>query len=187
MLIHSASIFGLIVLLATAAITDFREFRIPNVVSFGVLLLFPLHVATSAVPVAYVSALLVAGIVFAVGAAFFAAGVMGGGDVKLLAGVALWAGPAQLVPLLYITILGSIVVAIVVALRAAWSQSALAPAGGEAPASTVPADKEPVHAVRRAMGAIAALRYVPLMKLTIPYGVAVAAGGIYVALQLLQS
>ena len=86
-LIHSAAAFGLIVLLVTAAITDFREFRIPNVVSLGVVLLFPIHVVTSAVAVEYLSGLIAAGIVFAVGLAFFAARVMGGGDVKLLAGV----------------------------------------------------------------------------------------------------
>ena len=41
--------------------------------------------------------------VFAVGAALFACGWLGGGDVKLLAAAALWAGPAGLPQLLILT------------------------------------------------------------------------------------
>ena len=44
-----------------------------------------------------------AGLVFLVGALLFSRGLLGGGDVKLLAASVLWAGPGKAVPLLLVT------------------------------------------------------------------------------------
>jgi prepilin peptidase CpaA len=53
-------------------------------------------------------------ILFAVGAAGFAAGIVGGGDVKLLAAASLFAGPARMIDFLAVTALAGGVLGVVV-------------------------------------------------------------------------
>jgi prepilin peptidase CpaA len=91
--------FGLI---AWAALRDAMSFRIPNWVSAGILLLYPLHVLASAVPVDWQAALVTAGCVFLAGFVVFSRGICGGGDVKLLSAATLWAGTTLLLPLLMV-------------------------------------------------------------------------------------
>jgi len=159
-------------LLAWAAIEDFRSFVIRNWVVLALLALYPIHVLTAPQTVAWTSALLIGAIVFGVGALFFFGGFMGGGDVKLLAATALWVGPQHSVAFLFVTVLCGFLLAAVMAIRGALAS---APAGAEAPALSI----------RSWIGAFAGLRYAPLMKLTVPYGVAVALGGIYVGARFL--
>ncbi len=75
-----------------AAVVDLRSYRIPNRVSLALVVLFAITALTRdlAVPVH----LLAGAIAFAAGLAAYRAGMVGGGDVKFLAAVALWAGPA---------------------------------------------------------------------------------------------
>src|SRR5690242_11071580 len=79
-------------LICWAALRDAMAFRIPNWISVGVLLLYPLHVLASDVPIDWHSGLITAGLVFAAGFITFAGGICGGGDVKLLSAASLWAG-----------------------------------------------------------------------------------------------
>ena len=83
-------------LLALAAFWDAHALRIPNRVSGAVALLYPAYVLAAAPGVDWIGGLIVAAIVFAIGTALFAAGTVGGGDVKLLAAAALWAGPSAI-------------------------------------------------------------------------------------------
>lgn len=81
--------------LGWAAASDVTRYEIPNracgLVAFGYL------VAALGIPSGTWLAGLVTGVVvFAVGAALFWRGWMGGGDVKLAAAIALWAGPGRL-------------------------------------------------------------------------------------------
>jgi len=76
---------------AFAAATDLRTRRIPNILTGG-LALAALVLALSAGPGQFAAALAVAAGVFAFGTLCFAAGVLGGGDVKLLTGIALALG-----------------------------------------------------------------------------------------------
>ncbi len=79
--------------LADAALSDLRRFRIPN--RDPLLLLAAFVIAALARPpagAALVAHLAAGLVVFAAGAALFRLGVWGGGDVKLLAGVAVWCG-----------------------------------------------------------------------------------------------
>ena len=92
-------------LLAWAAISDIRTYRIPNVIPVCLVALYPLHLLASAVMPDWIGGLLVALAVFAAGFGLFAAGLLGGGDVKLLGAVALWAGPSQLLSFLVLTAL----------------------------------------------------------------------------------
>jgi prepilin peptidase CpaA len=76
---------------ALAAMTDVRARRIPNVLT-GALALAALPLALWAGPGAFGAALAVAAAVFVLGAGCFALGVLGGGDVKLLAAASLALG-----------------------------------------------------------------------------------------------
>jgi len=92
-------------LLVWAAISDMRTYRIPNAIPACLLALYPLHLAASTTMPDWIGGLLVAFAVFAVGFGLFAARLLGGGDVKLLGAVALWAGPGLILPFLLLTAL----------------------------------------------------------------------------------
>ena len=85
----------LAVLLIVAAAIDVRTFRISNRLNLTVALLAPVYwlsVALSPWP-GFAIQLAAAIIVFAILAGAFYAGMMGGGDVKLAAALALWFPP----------------------------------------------------------------------------------------------
>ncbi|MDQ4421090.1 prepilin peptidase [Sphingobium sp. DEHP117] len=83
---------ALAVLLVAAAVTDIRARIISNRLNLAIALLAPLYWLASGIPAWPDMALQVGmGIgMFGIFAALFALGMMGGGDVKLLAAVALW-------------------------------------------------------------------------------------------------
>jgi prepilin peptidase CpaA len=91
--------------------------------------------------------------IFAIGAFFFARGWMGGGDVKLLAAVSLWAGPSYLSIFAVVTGLSGAVLA---AVMMSPLRRHMPMASADALTMTGPA-QEPM-----------------------PYGVAIAAGGLFV-------
>ncbi len=113
--INIALLAGAAAVLIWAAITDIRSRRIPNPLSLTIMVLFGLFAVLqlfsgtdwqTALLWPLVSALLV----FAVGIALFAASLMGGGDVKLMSAVALFAGPDfSLSFILYVTLAGGLV------------------------------------------------------------------------------
>jgi prepilin peptidase CpaA len=90
-------------LLIAATVTDIVWLRIPNWISFGIVALFLAAAMAEPRSLAWWGSHLAAGgIVLLVGAAVFAWGKIGGGDVKLLTGVALWFGLAPLPALLLV-------------------------------------------------------------------------------------
>jgi len=92
-------------LLALAVVTDVEAMRIPNRICLLIVALYPSHVLAQGAPVDWLGAIAVAAAVFAVGSIPFMFRLMGGGDVKLMAAVALWAGPAHCVQFLAVTFL----------------------------------------------------------------------------------
>ncbi len=95
-------------LLAYAAITDLRRFIIPNSIVVALLGLWPVWVAISGHG-SLGPTILAAAAVFALGVIFFTYGFMGGGDVKLIGVLALWTGPALLLPfILYTRVAGGV-------------------------------------------------------------------------------
>ena len=140
-------------LLCVAAIHDATTYRIPNRVSLAIAALYPTHVLASGGDVAWMGALLVAAAVFAAGMALFAFGVLGGGDVKLLAATALWAGPAGLAGLLVITAIGGGLMALFMTSSLRFGLALALEAAGR-------------PGVRQMV-----------LGITLPYGVAIAAGG----------
>ena len=92
-----------IFLVVFAAVTDYQRMQIPNWISLALIGLFVIY----AVRLASWSDI---GLHVAVGAGVFAAavvsyafGIFGGGDVKLLGAVALWAGPEHVVEFAMLT------------------------------------------------------------------------------------
>src|SRR5215469_15755906 len=89
-------------LLAWAACNDAIQFEIPDRASLGLVLLYPIFVIASPVPIDWVWAMIVAGAVFVACLLLFTTGRFGGGDVKLLTATALWAGPRLILPMLFV-------------------------------------------------------------------------------------
>jgi prepilin peptidase CpaA len=94
-------------------------------------------------------------LVFLAGAGLFAAGVLGGGDVKLFAAGAVWAGIDLFGAYALVMALAGLLVVAAVAARVLLQRRA-APADGEADGS------------------------VPLARQPVPYGIAIAAGAVFV-------
>lgn len=160
-MLHLAILCGFFAMAVYAALSDAASFRIPNLASVGIVALFPLHVMTSPIAVAWLPAAAVAGAVFLVGLLLFARGWAGGGDIKFISAAALWAGPSLIIP--FLVILGL--------------------AGG------VLAGGALMFQSARRFRTDGSLCVVSLAQISecpkIPYGIAIAAGAIYVGIRLL--
>jgi len=99
-------------LLVLAAVIDVRTFTISNRLNIAVALMAPLFWWSTALPLwpdAAIQTAVAAG-VFLLFAGAFWAGMMGGGDVKLAAAVALWFSPASTIKfLVWMAIAGGVV------------------------------------------------------------------------------
>ena len=105
-------------LLIVAAVVDMRTFTISNRLNLAVALLAPVFWWSTALPVWPHAAaqLAVAGGVFVVLAGAFYAGMMGGGDVKLAAALALWFSPSSTLKfLLLMSVAGGVLTLVVLA------------------------------------------------------------------------
>ena len=108
----------LAVILVVAAVIDVRTYTIPNRLNLTIALLAPLFWWSVALPLwpDVAIRLAVAGGVFALLAGAFYAGMMGGGDVKLAAALALWFSPASTIKFLVLmSIAGGVLTLLVVA------------------------------------------------------------------------
>jgi prepilin peptidase CpaA len=100
-------------LLGLAALTDLQEYRIPNTVTLAIAALFPVYALLPGAGVDVAGSLALGAAVLAGGAALFALGVFGGGDVKLVAAVSLWIGPSAFLEFLLVMALVGGAVALV--------------------------------------------------------------------------
>jgi prepilin peptidase CpaA len=140
-------LLALAAILVVAAVGDVRTFTISNRLNLTVALLAPVYwasVALSPWPGIAVQ-VAAAATVFVLFAAAFYAGMMGGGDVKLAAALALWFSPFTTLRFLVLTSLAGGVLTLAVV---AW------------------------HRARKREG-----------RPEVPYGVAIAAGGIAILTQ----
>ncbi len=113
-----------IFLLLAAAVTDIHTRKIPNFIPAGIVILF--FAAAIALPdLNWLGATATSAAVFIFGAILFATGKFGGGDVKLLAAAALWAGVSGIVPLLIVTAVTGGVLALVYVLPAIFNHFAM--------------------------------------------------------------
>lgn len=158
--VDQASLFAFAALLIAAALNDAATFRIPNRLVLALVALYPLHLALAGAPGAASGGLLAGAVVLAGGTLLFRLGLVGGGDAKLAAAIALWAGPAHLPAFLVVA----------------------AVAGGLLALFAVgPARLGLIYAAV-ALGCARARDMLLAGKL--PYGVAIAAGGLFVAARL---
>lgn len=148
-------------LLLVAAWQDLRTLRIGNGLSLGIAALFGVWAVAGwlsgelSLLFVGISVVCAAGL-FCAGALAFANGMIGGGDVKFLAAVGLFAGPAHVVDLLLVTALVGGVLGL--ALMAG------APIG--------PVSSRGDATLRNRL------------RSRVPYGPAIAAGGLWVAMRL---
>lgn len=110
-------------LLVLAAINDIADYKIPNRINLAIAALYPAHVLASPSAVDWTGALIVTASVLAVGTVLFALRHMGGGDIKMIAATALWAGPVGITDFLVLTALcgGVLAVAKLTPVRAAFA------------------------------------------------------------------
>ncbi len=158
-LVPDAVLIAFIALLAWAAVSDCLTFTIPNRISLALLALWPAWVAVTWPAADPLGSLAVGFGVLVLGFAGFNAGVVGGGDAKLLAVVALWAGPARVIDVLMVTALAGGLLALPILVVLTLRRRAFLAAGGTA-----------------ASGG-------SLWKQRTPYAVAIAMAGLHFALR----
>lgn len=160
-------ISGLAALVIGAALSDWERYVIPNRLSIAIAGLFGAHAGIILLrggePMALVWALACGAAVFAAGAVLFSQKVLGGGDVKLMAACALWAGPNHIVEFVVVTSLFG----------------ALLSAAFLLPALRHKADPADGH-VGTHVGTLASA-----LRRRLPYGLAIATGAVVVCLRLL--
>lgn len=135
-------------LLIAAALEDAIRLRISNITTILILLAAFLAAILAGPEASLWQNILVFGALLVVGTPLFAAGKLGGGDVKLLAASGLWFDLKSALPMLiYVLLAGGLLALLILVLRMfGWSEAARAR----------------VHLLKRGGG--------------IPYGVAIAAG-----------
>jgi prepilin peptidase CpaA len=155
------TIAGFIGLLLASAYSDVKQLIIPNRYCIAIALLFPAYGLAAPQAVDWVGSALVGSIALAIGFLMFCKKWAGGGDVKLFAATALWAGPALIVPfVLYTGLAGGAIAGFL------WLRHRLTSAGTPLTLPLTPATRE-------------------FYQQPMPYGVAIAVGGIYVAFTIL--
>lgn len=169
-------------LLAWAAVSDFRRYIIPNQVSLAVLALYPVFVLSAPEAVPWQASLILAAVFFAVGFVMYLLRAMGAGDAKLLPVVVLWVGPKDFAVFMLVMLGTSFVLAGIVGLRTAVAQLRAGEGAGPGAGGTATATFSPFGRMGRVLGE---LRHVPFLKIQVPYGVAIAAGGVWVAVNAL--
>jgi prepilin peptidase CpaA len=158
-----ACLIAFALLLVTAAWQDLRTMHIADALSLAIVLAFVVWALSgladgtfSLSGLGFAAACAVG--VFGVGAVAFALGSLGGGDVKLLAASSLFAGPALMFDFVMVTALAGGLLSLAILAGAP-----IVPAGPTAPADTTVRGR-----LRRGL----------------PYGPAIAAGGLWVAMSL---
>ncbi|WP_053005777.1 A24 family peptidase [Kiloniella spongiae] len=101
-----------------AMLMDLIQMRIPNVLSLAVILLFPVAYLGSNMPTPFFDHLISFGVVLITGMLLFTFRILGGGDVKFMASLALWTG-LDLLPafVLIMSLVGGLQVVFILVLR----------------------------------------------------------------------
>ncbi len=153
-------LLGFAGLMLAAAIIDFRSLRIPNWISLAAVLLYPVYVLSAQTPIDWTGALATGFAALALGFVLFNFRIVGGGDAKLFAAAALWAGPELVIPLAFSTAI----------------------AGGVLAAFLWLVHHLPMFGIPVVLPSTAAAAH--FGKQPLPYGVAIALGAAYVAFNL---
>ena len=162
---------ALLIALALAALFDVRYRRIPHALVAVIAILW-LATVPELGPSAAAAALATAGGVLVAGIVVWRCGWLGGGDVKLIAALGLWAGPDQVAGLLLTVALSGGALALLALMRARILQMPLCVI-------------VQFHAARLAPVALRLPAWSPAESVrSLPYGVAVACGGAWLVHRL---
>ena len=164
-----------VVLLVSAAVSDITRYRIPNAIVYAIVAAFAVGAIFNFAWPAIVWPALAGVTMFLLGALLFAFGLFGGGDVKLIAAIALWTGFADLPRFLLIMAAAGGLIGLVLLVRRKRQQPAMA---GPAPAPAEPAAAEAAVAAAPAPETPAPEAPRPTRKSHIPYGVGIAIAGL---------
>jgi len=157
-----------------AVISDIRFFILSNKLCLSVALLYPIFIASAylagtPLPLDYIAwSIGISLAIFAFLVALFALGYIGGGDVKLIPAIALWAGPAYTLKFLLITTIcgGAVALAILKYIK----KYSFSDKSSEKINFSVSKSAESENEEN-----------------SIPYGIGIAVGGLYVAFELFQA
>ncbi|HSS62886.1 MAG TPA: prepilin peptidase [Gammaproteobacteria bacterium] len=156
------AVLSFALMLFSAAVSDILRLTIPNRICLGIVLVYPAFVLTAPVAVHWPSALGVASLALCIGFTLYSLRGLGAGDAKLFAATSLWAGSGLIIELTLLTTLAGGVIALFL-----WLQNRVARAPSVA---TVFLSSPDPGIARQSM----------------PYGAAIAVGGLYVAFTLLR-
>jgi len=157
-IVYHSILLLLFALIVYAAQSDLRDFTIPNFVSIAIVMLYPLMIAVAPDNINWVGSLIVAISVLGVGFIFFLLNLFGAGDIKMIAALSLWAGPSLFTEFLFVTVVAGGFLVILIVSREGFRQA--------------------FEGTGFARGIIFAFR----SKTQVPYGVAVAFGGLSILL-----
>jgi prepilin peptidase CpaA len=163
------------ILLIAAAVSDITRYRIPNIIVYAIVAAFAVGAIFNFAWPAIVWPVLAGVAMFLLGAGLFALGLFGGGDVKLIAAMALWTGFADLPRFLLIMAAAGGVLGLVLLLKRRRQQPAMA-SSAPAPTESPTAEASVAAAPTPETPASEAPR--PTRKSHIPYGVGIAIAGL---------
>jgi len=149
-------------LVIVGAVSDIISYKIPNVVVLSMLVLYPVYVLVTPADVNWPISLAIFAGAIVVGMILFRFGVFGAGDAKLLAGILLWSEPGMAPFTVLVTALAGGVVAVLMISPARFVIAGALSSLGQNSLS----DKVLAH--------------------NMPYGVALAAGGLFVTWDLMN-
>lgn len=164
-----------IALLIAAAASDITRYRIPNAIVYAIVAAFAVGAIFNFSWPAIVWPVLAGVAMFLLGAGLFALGLFGGGDVKLIAAMALWTGFVDLPRFLLIMGAAGGLLGLVLLLKRRRRQPAMA-SSIPAPADASSAQAAGIEAPAPETSDAEAPR--PTRKSHIPYGVGIAIAGL---------
>lgn len=159
-----------------AALSDIRKYILSNRLCLSVALLYPvfitsLYINKTPPSLEYVAySIGIALVIFFVLLAFFAYGLLGGGDVKLIPAVVLWAGPNFTLNFLLITALCGGLIAILIISFQYIKKYLTKGKSSENINLSMSQSSQSINKENR-----------------IPYGIGISAGGLYIAFKLFQA
>lgn len=163
-LFHDGVLIIAAVTMLVAALSDIKKLIISNRLCLFLAALFPLYVITAPHEVMWLHHVLIGAAVLVIGFAMFAMNFLGGGDVKMLAAASLWAGPKMIATLLVFTSFAGGLLALAFAAAALYRAYVLKVETRSETNEIIPWHKTPV-----------------------PYGVAIACGGVTALFMMAQA
>jgi prepilin peptidase CpaA len=151
-IVFQITLMTLLGLCLWAAVSDYKAYRIPNIISLLMIGLYPIAVLTSPFHIEWYLGIFTCISVLVVGFFLYAAKLFGAGDVKMMAALSLWAGPYLMMPFLVATAVAGGALVILIVMR------------------------ETLKNTQKEIGWIERVKMSAISRVAVPYGVAIAIG-----------